>query len=151
MSRTKNILRYCGSSDICKWFLICLERVEKRFSWKLFDHFRIIETMPKLLELQPLLLILSIILKKFDILKKQMEMFKGVRNIRISVENWFFLVEMNFPVNLKYYLSRRSRNFLKKKEGRTDSVPIDLKYRFEKFLRIRHFCRFLKIFTVINA
>lgn len=71
--------------------------------------------MPKLLELQPLLLILSIILKKFDILKKRMEMFKGVRNIRISVENWFFLVEMNFPVNLKYYLSRRLRNFLKKK------------------------------------
>lgn len=46
--------------------------------------------MPKLLELQPLLLILSIIPKKFDILKKRIEMFKGVRNIRISVENWFF-------------------------------------------------------------
>lgn len=55
---------------------MCLERVEKRFLWKLLGHFRIVETMPKLLELQPLLLILSIILKKFDISKKRMEMFK---------------------------------------------------------------------------
>lgn len=151
MSRTKNILRYCGSSDICKWFLICLERVEKRFSWKLFDHFRIIETMPKLLELQPLLLILSIILKKFDILKKRMEMFKGVRNIRISVENWFFFSRNEFSREFEVLSFAKITKLFEKKEGRTDSVPIDLKYRFEKFLRIRHFCRFLKIFTVINA